>query len=631
VIRNRYLRYGGTCVAMVLFNFVSMEAQEPALTSESPERSRATDRILRQLTLEQKIGQMLQIRFYGDYGASDDPEYVRLREDLHKYHIGSVVLGMHVNRSGFDRVSALDAARTIDRLQRDSEIPLLVAADIERGLASRMKDVPSFPWPMALGAIDDARYVQRFAAITATEARAIGIQWALAPVADVNSNSANPVINDRSFGEDPEKVSALVEAYINGARANGLLVTAKHFPGHGDSSIDSHRGVPSIDGDLAHLRKYELPPFQRAIEAGVDSVMLAHARVPALDPDPKKIATISTKIVTGTLKNEMGFKGVVITDALEMKGITSLYDPLLGSPTALAAVDAVKAGCDVIMIPTDLDGAFRALLEAVRKGEISESRVDDSVRKILEMKAAAGLDKTRFVDLSLVATLTDRPEDAAFAQRIADDSITLVRNDSNLLPFTKLNPADDQRSAEFSDLISPEKIVVIILGEFLETAFGQNFEREFRQRSPNAAIFHFDGRFSGPMIPQLLKAAADANKIVLATYVVHQSAKQTVVNGQNSVYFGLQGLSGRLFQEIIAKYAQKTAVISLGSPYLIESYAQIRTYICTYAMASTSEVSAVKALFGEVQNHATVPVTLPGVAPRGFSLAWPQKLATTLP
>lgn len=580
------------------------------------------EQTLKQLSLEQKVGQMLQVRGYASYQDFNSPDYKQVRDQLEKYHIGSIVFGMHFNKSGPIRSSPLDAAKVANQLQRDSKLPLLLAADLERGVASRLQCVPSFPWPMAFGAVNDVAEVERFASITAREARAIGIQWALAPVADVNSNPANPIINDRSFGEDPEQVGALVSAFIRGAHANNLLVTAKHFPGNGDASVDSHRAIALLDANTAHLHAIEFPPFKAAISAGVDSIMLAHAIVPALEPDPNKITTISSNVVKGVLRGQLGFRGVVLTDALEMRGITKLYDPAKGSPTALAALDAVKAGCDVIMVPSDLDGAFHAIVNAVVSGEIPESRIDESVRKILEIKVAVGLDKNRFVDLDQVAGLASKPEDIAFAQEVADNAVTLVRDNAKLLPL-KSN-ISSAKSADAGNSVLGQKMVAVILGEPLEEKNGQEFEREMKARRPDAAIFRFDGRFSASMVTQVMEAIAGADQVVLASYVINRAAKQTVVDGIHKSYFGLPGLAGRLFQEIVTKYPQKTAVISLGSPYLIENFPQIQTYICTYAMAPTSEISVVKALFGEIQNHAKLPVTLPGIAPLGFSLPWPS-------
>ncbi len=322
---------------------------EFALHRRSHETSAWVRHAVQTLTLEEKVGQLIQLRYFADYSDFDSAPYQHLREQIRKYHVGSVAFNMHIGRSGILRCSALDAARVANQLQRDSELPLLLAADFERGTASRLKDVPDFPWPMAFGAAGDVIAAEQFGAITAREARAVGVHWVLAPVADVNSNPANPIINVRSFGEDPEQVGDLAAAFIRGAHKNGLLVTAKHFPGHGDSSVDSHRGVPMVGSDLPHLQKIELVPFKKAIDAGVDSILLAHASVPAIEPDPGKIATISSKVINELLRKQLGFKGVVLTDAMEMAAVAKLYDPQLGNPGVRAAIDAIKAGSDVIM------------------------------------------------------------------------------------------------------------------------------------------------------------------------------------------------------------------------------------------------------------------------------------------
>lgn len=598
---------------------------KPKPVSLSKEGQEWIEETLKAVSLEEKIGQMLQVQCYLDYPGFDGAEYKYVRSELQKYGIGSVVLGMHFNRLGAVRPSPQDAARVANQLQNDSKLPLLLAADLERGVASRLKNVPDFPWPMAFGAVDNAAEVERFGAITARQARAVGIQWALAPVADVNSNPANPVINDRSFGEDPEQVGALVAAFMRGAHENGLLVTAKHFPGYGDSSIDSHRAVASVDGNLTHLRTVELPPFEMAIKSGVDAILLAHARVPSLDPAPERIATISGKVVNNFLKNELGFKGVVLSDALEMRGLTRLFDPQKGNPTAQAAVDAVKAGCDVIMVFTDLDSAFHGIIESVRSGQIPESRIDESVRKVLKMKASVGLDKVRLVDLDQVSALTGKPEEMDIAQHIADEAVTLVRDNGRMLPLQKTETVAGTNVVRGGHSQTKPEIVAVMLAEALESTNGPEFEKALKSHCPDAQVFYFDGRFSKGMGPEILSSVRKAERVIIAAYVTHRGTRQVKVNGQLITSFGLLGPSGDLLREVLAIAAEKTLVVALGSPYLIESFPEIQTYMCTYAMASTSENSAVKALYGEVQNRAKLPVTLPGVAPRGFSLPWPTK------
>src|SRR5438309_6143852 len=276
-----------------------------------------------------------------------------------------------------------------------------------------------FPHAMAFGAAGIEEYAQTFGRITAEEARAIGIHWNFFPDADVNSNPANPIINTRSFGEDPKQVGDMVTAYIKGAHEGGMLTTVKHFPGHGDTATDSHLGVASVSGDRARLDSVELPPFRQAIAAGVDSVMVAHVTVPALDPDPNHVATISTAVVSDLLEKQLGFKGLIVTDALDMAGLTHLFANDIGR----AAVEAFKAGNDLLIIPADLGASYDSILRAVRSGEISPARLDHSVLKILKIKGGLGLDKARTVDLGAIATAVGKPENLAFGQQVADTAI----------------------------------------------------------------------------------------------------------------------------------------------------------------------------------------------------------------
>jgi beta-N-acetylhexosaminidase len=624
-------------VEFFVLGLILVASPKPGLSHEKPGHNTpaslaASDRkwaetTLKRLTLEEKVGQMLQVRYHGDYKSFEQGDYPQLRDELRKYHIGSLVYSMHVAKSGaWIRVSARDAARVANRLQRDSQIPLLLAADLERGVSPRLTDAPDFPWPMAFGAIGDPNEVERLGAITAREARAVGIQWVLAPVADVNSNPSNPVINTRSFGENPAQVSAMVEAFIRGAHEERVLVTAKHFPGQGESVVDSHHGVAVVESDLARLEKFEFPPFKAAIAAGVDSILLAHARVPALDPDADKVTTTSPKVVTGVLRGQFGFDGVVLSDALEMSGITSLYNPEQGSPTGRAAVDAVKAGCDVIMVLTHLDSAFQAIVEAVRRGEIPESRVDDSVRKILQMKAAVGLNRSRFVDENQATALTHKPADMAFAQQIADEAVTLVRDNVKLLPLWKPGPAHPAAGGVGVGEQTKHGLVVVQLAEAFESTSGVALEKALRTRRPDAQVFYVNNGNADAEGTTVLTAVNDADQVVVGTFVGFSAARQVPANGRIVTSFGLRGPSGQLLYQLLAIAAEKTAVVTLGSPYLIENFPQIQNYVCTYAMTSTSELSAVKALFGEIQNHAKLPVTLPGIASRGFFLPWPVRV-----
>jgi beta-N-acetylhexosaminidase len=596
----------------------------PLYDGLNPGRRHWAEQTMKQLSVEEKIGQMLQIRVYGDYRDFNDPSYRNVLDQIQKYHIGSVDLGGRMSGPNLVKGTPSQVAAVTNQLQRASKLPLLVGSDIERGLASRLSEVPDFPFPMAFGAIGDPSVVEQFARVSAREARAVGIHWAFAPVADVNSNPANPIINTRSFGEEPQQVGRLVAAYIRGAHRNGVFVAVKHFPGHGDSSTDSHMGIVRVSGDRQHLDKYELPPFKMAIGAGADSVLLAHAAVPALDPDEKRIATTSPKIVTGVLKKELGFKGLVITDALEMRGLMSLY-PQDANPSGHAAIDAIKAGADVLMLPQDLDATFNAIVAAVRSKEIPESRIDESVRKILGLKAAAGLDKARFVDMDQVNRVFPDTVANDFAQHVADEAVTLVRSNGEILPL----PLRKQERAEAAPKTSQPQpgSVVVSFTDSYNSRLGHEFDRQMKLRNPNARIFHYyNDHINSDAVPsEVLPLVKSAERVVVAAFVTHVPGKQVISHGRPTTAVGLSGESAEFLEDIVSATPQKTVVVALGSPYLIENYPKIQNYICTYSLTSTAEIAAVKSLFGEIQNHAKLPVTLPGVAERGFFVAWPKK------
>src|SRR5215469_16272513 len=378
------------------------------------------EKTLRKMPVEEKIGQLFMIWTRAEFLNAGGPTYVQLRDEMNKYHVGSFAMSVRYEPPFLYKNQPFEAADLLNRLQSDSKLPLLIAADFELGVSNRLNGTTAFPNAMAIAATGRRQYAEDFGRITAVEARAIGVHWNFFPVADVNSNPDNPIINTRSFGGDPQQVSDFVTAYTRGAHSAGKLVTAKHFPGHGDTATDSHLGVAQVTGDRSRLESVELPPFERAIQAGVDSVMVAHVSIPSLEPDPNRVATISSAVVTGLLKQQLGFKGVVVTDALDMAGLTRLYVNDIGR----AAVEAFKAGNDLLLIPADLDASYRSMVQAVKSGEISQRRLDDSVRKILELKASIGLHKARLVDVARVPELVGKPENVAFGQKVADQALT---------------------------------------------------------------------------------------------------------------------------------------------------------------------------------------------------------------
>jgi beta-N-acetylhexosaminidase len=580
------------------------------------------ERTLRKLSLEEKVGQLFIIWVRAEFLNVSSPQYLELRDRIEQYHIGAFAMTVRWDPPFLYRNQPYEAAELLNRLQQDSKLPLLIGADFERGVTMRLQAGTEFPHAMAFGAAGKLEYAEAFGRITAEEARAIGVHWNFFPDADVNSNPANPIINTRSFGEDPQRVGDLVVAYIRAARAHGMMTTVKHFPGHGDTATDSHLGVAQVTGDRARLESVELLPFRQAIAAGVDAVMVAHVTVPSLDPEPDHVATTSPAIVSGLLKGKLGFQGIVVTDALDMAGLTRLYGNHLGR----AAVDAFKAGNDMLLIPADLEGSYRAVLEAVRSGEISTARLDQSVLKILEAKAALGLDKARLVDLEALDAIVGKPENLILGQQISDDAVTLVRDSGKVLPLkasgTAVARLPYQKVAEVRN-----DTVAVIFSEDVRQDSGSVLERQIRSRVPDANILYVDSRIASAMAEGVLDAVDHARVVIVAVYAVPSAGKQVKgPNGPtNSV--GVSDASRVLLEKVLDRGAGKTVMLAMGNPYLAQDFPSVENYLCTFSNAPVSEVSAVKALFGEIPIHGHLPVTIPNIAERGAGIERPGQVA----
>ena len=579
------------------------------------EAEKWAEKTLRKLSVEEKIGQLFMIWVRAQFMNVNDPQYIQLRDTMNKYHIGSFAMTVRWDPPFLYRNEPYEAAVLLNRLQKESKLPLLIAADFERGASMRLHGTTDFPHAMAFGAAGKADYAEAFGRITAQEARAIGVHWNFFPDADVNSNPANPIINTRSFGEDPQQVGSLVAAYIRAARENGMMTTAKHFPGHGDTATDSHLGVAQVTGDLNRLNSVELPPFRQAIDAGVDSVMIAHVTVPSLDSQPNKVATTSSAIVGGLLRNQLGFKGIVITDALDMAALTRMYANNIGR----AAVDAFKAGNDVLLLPVDLDASYRAMLLAVQTGEISIGQLDASVLKVLKAKASLGLQKARLVNLEVLDEMVGKPENLAEGQRVSDDAVTLVRDNGKLLPLKSSGTAATGLPYQNVEAIG-NNTVAVIFSEDVRLDVGRTFERQLRTRIPDANVFYVDSRIASAMSQDVLKAVDQARAVIAPVYVVPTAGR--AIQGPNGVTntVGVSDANGTLLQAILDRARQKTVMLAMGNPYLAQDFPAVQNYLCTFSNAGVSELSAVKALFGEVPIRGHLPVTIPGVAQRGIGI-----------
>ncbi len=592
--------------------------QQPGPIHLDRDGEKWTEKTLHKLSTEEKVGQLFMAWVRADFMNTDSPEYSELRDQIQKYHVGSIAMTVRWEPPFLYRTGPYEAAVLLNHLQQDSKLPLLVGADFERGITMRFQGGTEFPHSMAFGAAGKPELAEAFGRITAQEARAIGIHWNFFPDADVNSNPANPIINTRSFGEDPKQVSDLVAAYIRGARANGMMTTAKHFPGHGDTATDSHLGLAQVTGDISRLQSVELPPFRSAIDAGVDAVMVAHVTVPALVSQPDRVATTSPEVVTGLLHDRLGFKGLVVTDALDMAGLTRLYAGHVGR----AAVDAFKAGNDVLLKPIDLAASYKAVLEAVQSGEITSARLDASVLKILKAKAALGLYKNRLVNVDEIDHLVGDPTNVARGQQAADDAITLVRSNEKLLPLHRSGTTPAGLPYQTVEEVR-NRLVTLILVDDVRSEAGRTLERQIKARVPDAHVIYVDPRIAMPMSDETLKDIDQAQAVIAAVYVVPTAGK--LVAGPNGMTnsVALAEPTGTLLHQVLQHAAEKTVVAAMGNPYLASSFPEIQNYLCSFSNSTVSEVSTVKALFGEIAIHGRLPVTIPNVAQRGSGIDRP--------
>lgn len=581
---------------------------KPISTISSKSEERWAAATLKKLTLEEKIGQLIEVRGIMGYYNADDPELQQLIADIRKYHLGAVHLTVKVDGPLLLRSEPYEAAMTSNRLRREAHqrVPLIFSVDFERGPSMRLSAVEYFPHPMAFGATHNAAYAEQWGKIVAEESRAMGIAWNFFPIADVQSNPKNPIINTRSFGEDPSEVSAMVTAYIRGSHEGGMLTTLKHFPGHGDTDTDSHLDLSRVTASMDRLNAVELPPFKAGIAAGSDAVMIAHVAFPAIEPDPNKVATTSRAVVTGLLRDQLGFKGVIVSDAMEMKGLTKLYPPTLPNPAGQAAMEAVLAGQDLLELPSDLDGTYNGLLQAVKSGTISRERLDASVKRLLLIKAKAGLNTpgNHLVDMNDVQTHVGKQSSYALAQEVADHAVTLVRDDNHSLPL--------QRGE------SGPLLLVLFVSD-VHGDDGRALEKEVRSRVPNTRVVYVDSRSAPLEMEGITALASQAKRVIAAVYSVPQPG-QVGLAQTSAEAITKRATSGMVLQAILKDAKDRTTVLAMGSPYTILRFPEIESYLCTFSPVATSERAAAKALFGEIPIHGKLPVTLPDIAPRGYGI-----------
>jgi len=569
----------------------------PAPKKASAEAEKWVQQTLKKMTLDEKLGQLLVVYYFGGFLSTESFEYKELLREVEKNHVGGFVVQTHGSPLGIERSQVYPTAVLANELQNHAKVPLLVAADFERGTAMRLDEGTSFPQAMSVAATGSPQDAYTMGRITALEARAVGVQWVFAPVADVNINPDNPIINTRSFGEDPQRVAEFVAAFVRGVEENGALATAKHFPGHGDTSMDSHLDLPVVHGDRARLEKVELVPFRAAIAAGVSSIMTGHLAVPAIESNPEVPATLSPQILTELLRRKLSFDGLVVTDALDMGGVTVRYPPYE------VAVRSIQAGADVLLVPPAPDAALAALKDAANSGRLPISRIDEAVTRILRAKAKLGLQKNRLVNLDALSEKFGRPEFLRQAQDIADRGVTLLRDTPHLLPF---------------DATRPTRALLVAIAGDPDPYPGEDFEREVHWRVDSLQVARTDTRFV--RVETVKLPPPESYDVAIAALFVRVADRKGTV--------GLPDEQAALVNQLLAT-SKPVVVACFGNPYLIERFPAAPTWLAVFSNVDVAQRAAARALFGQVAIGGRLPVSVPGIAKLGDGIsvaANPMKL-----
>ena len=552
---------------------------------------------LAQMTLREKVGQLMMPLVLGNFAPEGSETHDRIVDVIEQEHVGGVIMSVG---------SPSEVAVKLNDLQMHSKYPLLVAADLESGAGFRFRGavhIPTnialggattFPSLMAFGAAGDWRYAYQLGRITALEARAMGVHVPFSPVLDVNNNPKNPIINIRSFGEDPDAVANLGVALVRGLQDYDAVSTGKHFPGHGDTETDSHLALPIIRVGRERLDAIELVPFRAAIEAGMKGIMTAHIAVPEISGETIP-ATLSPEVLTGLLRDDLGFDGIVFTDAMDMVAVDRLF------PRGEAAVRAVLAGADVILMPRDVKQAVDAIVDAVDEGRVTEARIDESVGRLLRLKEDLGLDEERTVPLEVIPRVVGVPEHMEVAREVAESSITLIRNVRDLLPLLGTRRAQ-VLSVSFRDP-----------GDLLS---GRYFDARLRNTYPRLVTRSVDEATNSEAYGDLLTRARRSNLVVVSIY---SNFAGKVELPDAAVEF-VNELASRRITHV---------VITFGNPYLISFFPDAQVYLLAWSSAQVSQEAAADALFGGIPISGRSPIGMDPFFAIGDGIQIPLKVSAS--
>ena len=529
------------------------------------------DSTMNRMTLREKIGQMFVVWTLTPYLADDSPRWQKLSHYANETKVG----GFYFSTGDIYNFPVL-----ANKLQKLADTPLLMSVDFEWGAGMRINQATTFPRAMAVGATRDTSLAYRMGLAIARESRALGVHQNYSPDVDVNNNPKNPVINTRSFGEDPKLVAEFGRAFIRGTQEGNLIATVKHFPGHGDTDKDTHLDIPFMNFSRSRFDSIELVPFKDAIQSGVQSVMIGHIHAKAFDSDDSLPATVSENVVTKLLKEELGFKGMIVTDAMAMKGMTKLFNP------GEAAVHSIKAGVDVILMSPNTDEAVDSLVAAVNRGELSVQRIDESVRKILMYKEMAGLDKHRFVDVDSVSAAVATRPNLDLAKEIARKSITVLGNGSKILPLTNLNG---------------RKILMLVFSDFENPDANRNLYDQLRSRN-RMDLQIIDPRSNQMEFDEMMAKVKKSDMIICQFNYQMRSGEMT-------------GFLPKKVSDAVAEIigTKKPVIgISTGNPYINMDLPAMDAFVEAYSPSAVSEEAAAEVLFGEQPAKGKLPITIPG-------------------
>ena len=548
---------------------------------------RWTDSVLSSMTLREKAAQIVWPSLFGDYVSGDSPQWRRLTQYIQQEKVGGFTISVG---------SPIEVAAKLNALQSMSKLPLLFGADLEAGAGFRARGgyfVPNaidlggaivFPPEMAIGATRDTTLAYEQGRLTALEGRALGIHIAYAPVLDVNNNPDNPVINTRSYGEDPQLAARMGVAFIHGLQDHGMIATGKHFPGHGDTGVNSHLALPVVTVSRSRLDTVELVPFRAAVNGGVGAIMSFHGAMPALDSSGVP-GTLSPKVLTGLLRGEMGFRGIIISDAMDMRGVLDQFG------AAEAVKRAIAAGIDVLIQPLDVSQTIDAVVAGVTEGRYTEARLDSSVRRVLETKRKLGLAQSKLVDLSALRFLVGDSTNLQIARRVAEKSITLVKDSLRQVPFTVPNA----------------RVLSITVARRADLPAGNAFNAELRTSLPNLRTEFVATEDATLNYPRLI-AAADSSDVTIVSSYVGQSWDALTASAPQAFTDFVQTLVQR---------GRKPIVVAFGNPYLFQQLPWVSAYLVAWGGFPVSQTAAARALLGTSAISGHLPISIPPYASLG--------------